>query len=261
MIPRLLDAILSSSSIGVSTHYLAYKDWRWGDPHLHLLKRLCRPDKIAVDVGAHSGEYTYFLHRASRACIAFEPNPALAEILRRRFPRGVIVLPHAVSDQRRAQTLRIPEIDGEENSGRASIDAANIFERFRSITVETVRLDDLTLTDVGLLKVDVEGHERAVLDGALDTIRRERPNLILELEERHHPGITKQVFDLLAGFGYQGLFLWDGKMLPHKTFDPAIHQQLRHGRPAGLYAWNFVFSADQAVLTGISGWRMELPRR
>ena len=49
-------------------------------------------------------------------------------------------------------------------------------------------------------------------------------NLIVELEERHHPGITKQVFDLLASFGYQGLFLWDGKMLPHKTFDPAIHR-------------------------------------
>lgn len=76
----------------------------------------------------------------------------LAEILRRRFPRGVVVLPHAVSDQRGVRILRIQIFAGEEHLSRATIDTANEFEQSREITVDTVRLDDLALTDVGLLR-------------------------------------------------------------------------------------------------------------
>jgi len=254
MIPGWLDTLLSHPSSWISSHYLAYKDWRWGDPHLHLIRHLCRSDKIAIDIGAHRGEYTYFLQRASRACIAFEPNPMLAEILRRRFPRRVVVLPHAVSDQRGVRILRIPIFDGEEHLPRATIDAANEFEQSRDITVETVRLDDLALTDVGLLKIDVEGHEKSVLDGAIETIRREKPNLILELEERYHRGITKQAADLLDDLGYKGLFLWNGKMLPQRLFKPEVYQKLHDGQPQAPYAWNFVFTTDDALLARISGW-------
>jgi len=254
MIPRWLDTLLSSPSSRISSHYLAYKDWRWGDPHLHLLRHLYRSDKIAIDIGAHRGEYTYFLQRASRACIVFEPNPMLAEILRRRFPRGVVVLPHAVSDQRGVRILRIPIFDGEEHLSKATIDTANEFEQSRDITVDTVRLDDLALTDVGLLKIDVEGHEKSVLDGAIETIRREKPNLIVELEERYHPGITKQAADLLDDLGYRGVFLWNGKMLPQRLFKPEVHQKLYDGLPRAPYAWNFVFTTDDALLARISGW-------
>ncbi|MGH7045566.1 MAG: FkbM family methyltransferase [Stellaceae bacterium] len=257
MIPKWLDRALSARTTGVSSHYHAYKCWRWGDPHLHLVGSLCRADKLAIDIGANCGEYTYVLRHAARACIAFEPNPELADLLRRRFPRGVIMLPHAVSDQRGRQTLRIPQLDGEENLGRATIEAANRFEQFRGVTVETVRLDDMALTDIGLVKIDVEGHEKAILDGALDTLRRERPNLLIELEERHRPGITRQVFDLLSPFGYHGLFLWDGKMLPQHMFDPAVHQQLRDGQPAARYAWNFVFTTDDAVLARVARWTVK----
>jgi hypothetical protein len=88
MIPRWLDTLLSHPSSWISSHYLAYQDWRWGDPYLHLIRHLCRSDKIAIDIGANCGEYIYLLQRASRASIAFEPNPMLAEILRRRFPAG-----------------------------------------------------------------------------------------------------------------------------------------------------------------------------
>jgi FkbM family methyltransferase len=178
----------------------------------------------------------------------------LAEILRRRFLHGVVVLPHAVSDQRGMRTLRIPLFDGEENLGRATIDNANQFDQSRDITVATVRLDDLALTDVGLLKIDVEGHEKSVLDGAIETIRREQPNLILELEERHHRGVTKQATDLLNDLGYKGLFLWNGRMLHQRLFNPEVHQKLHDGQPRAPYAWNFVFTSDDALLTRISRW-------
>jgi FkbM family methyltransferase len=257
MIPKWLDRALSARTTGIFSHYHAYKSWRWGDPHLHLVGSLCRPDKLAIDIGANCGDYTYVLRRTARACIAFEPNPILADLLRRRFPRDVIVLPHAVSDQRSRQTLRIPQLDGEENFGRATIEPINQFERFRSLAVETVRLDDMALTDIGLVKIDVEGHEKAILDGALDTLRRERPNLLIELEERHHPGIARQVFGLLEPLGYHGLFLWDGRMVPQHMFDPAVHQQLRDGQPAAPYAWNFVFTTEDAVLVRVSHWTVK----
>jgi hypothetical protein len=99
-----------------------------------------------------------------------------------------------------------------------------------------------------------EGHEKSVLDGAIETIRREKPNLILELEERYHLGITKQAADLLDDLGYRGVFLWNGKMLPQRLFKPEVHQKLDDGQPRAPYAWNFVSTTDDALLARISGW-------
>ena len=57
----------------------------------------------------------------------------------------------------------------------------------QSIDVPVKRLDDLHLDQVGLIKIDVEGHELAVLRGAADTLTRNRPAVLAEAEERHHP--------------------------------------------------------------------------
>jgi Methyltransferase FkbM domain len=94
----------------------------------------------------------------------------------------------------------------------------------QSIDVPVKRLDDLHLDDVGLIKIDVEGHELAVLLGATDTLARNQPALVVEAEERHHPNAVADITTLLAGLGYAGYFDLDGTRRPIEEFDPAHHQ-------------------------------------
>ncbi len=240
MIPRFVDAWLDRDRGALGSHYAAYKDWRWGDPHVRIVDLLCDRSKLSVDVGAHLGDYTYFMRRASKACLAFEPNPALAAHLRRRFPSRVTVREAAVSDRPGRAVLRIPR-DG---LGLATIEPANAVAGDEEVEVEIVTLDEAVTEDVGFLKVDVEGHEMSVFHGAERLLQRSRPNIIVELEERHRPGILGNAFAYLAALGYRGWFLCAGNVLPIGEFDASRHQRFGISRP---YIANFVFSADPAL--------------
>ena len=70
---------------------------------------------------------------------------------------------------------------------------------FRS---EIRTLDSFGFASVGLIKIDAEGHEEAVLKGAADTLSRWRPSLIVEIEERHNPGGLARIRALFGGMGY-----------------------------------------------------------
>jgi hypothetical protein len=94
------------------------------------------------------------------------------------------------------------------------------------------------------LKIDVEGHESAVLAGGRKTLERYRPALLVECEARHRPdGDVRAVFDFLCGLGYEGTFFHNGGRRPLSEFDPAVHQRIEsHSRrlPYG-YVNNFAF--------------------
>jgi hypothetical protein len=85
VIPRIIDRVLSDAPGAVGAYYNAYKSYRWGDPYIHLIASLADRSQVAVDVGAHLGDYTFFMRRHAAGCIAFECNPALVAHLRRRL--------------------------------------------------------------------------------------------------------------------------------------------------------------------------------
>ena len=235
MIPRFLNRVLSDSPGKIGVYYNAYKAYRWGDPYIRLVAFLADRSRLSVDVGAHAGDYTFFMHRHSAGCVAFECNPALVKLLRRRFGQSVDIRSDAVSDKEGMTVLRIPQSKIGAGLGRATIETSNPllgeFSSIDTVTVHTVRLDDAIDRPVGLIKVDVEGHEMAVLRGAMRILKRDRPNLILELEERHAPGCVAAAIDFLGGFGYRGGYLLDGTLVPMQPDGPSAD---------GL--WNFVFT-------------------
>lgn len=235
MIPRFVDAWLERDQGALGSHYAAYKEWRWGDPHVRIVDLLCDRAKLAVDVGAHLGDYTYFMRRASRGCLAFEPNPALAARLRQRFPTRVTVREAAVSDRPGRAVLRIPR-DG---LGLATIEPTNTVSGDEEVDVEIVTLDEAVREDVAFLKVDVEGHEMSVFHGAERLLQRCRPNVIAELENRHRPGIVSEAFQYFGALGYRGWFLHRGTVLPTEQFDAESHQTFGVSKP---YVANFIFS-------------------
>jgi hypothetical protein len=73
--------------------------------------------------------------------------------------------------------------------------------------VPALRLDDYALDRVGFIKIDVEGHELAVLKGAEATIRGSMPSLLVEIEERHSLCGIQNVTAFLTGLRYEGFFV------------------------------------------------------
>lgn len=163
-------------------HRAIYNYYFGSEPELRLLRHLCDPDRAAIDVGAHMGIYTFFLKAHSSSCFAVEPIPELREILYQSFGRGITILPFALSDQEGTATLRIPVISNNKDRGRATIEAKNDLNTHphQDIEIERKRLDSLEFPPIGIIKIDVEGHELAVLKGSRKLLERDHPVIIVE---------------------------------------------------------------------------------
>ena len=74
------------------------------------------------------------------------------------------------------------------------------------ILVPTYRLDSLSIDNVGFMKIDVEGHEESVIIGAEQTIRRCRPILLIEAENRHREGAVQKITRRLENWGTMASF-------------------------------------------------------
>jgi FkbM family methyltransferase len=221
--------------------------WRAGAPELALLDHICEAGRTFVDAGAHLGLYTHAALARQVRVVAVEPHPRLAQNLRRLFAPDVTVLNLAMSDQTGQTTMYLPVQDGRELDARGALEeAANQGYALQQMEVETTTLDALGLKDVGAIKIDVEGHELAVLRGGQQLLRRDRPSLLVEVEERHHPGGSHAVFRFLEEREYQGYFFWRDALWPLAVFEPERHQARQHAKqPHGSrspdYAANFLF--------------------
>jgi FkbM family methyltransferase len=231
----------------------AYANWLWngGEPEARFIPRLCDPNRLSIDVGANLGGYTWLLARHSRRCHAFEPNPRLYRLLRFAFmfDRRVVVHRVALSDVSGTTRLQIPLNAGVPIDGLATIDAASLRPELQTTAVEvqTRRLDDFDLTDIGFIKVDVEGHELAVLKGAQEILRRDKPSLLVEVDTRQRPDAVATIAAFLKALGYDGRFLLGGELTDIDKFDPAIHQnheavdEFSRLKPGSIYIANFLF--------------------
>jgi FkbM family methyltransferase len=224
----------------------AFAIWkRDHEPELKLLPSLCSRPGVAVDVGAHRGLYTYYLARLCTVVYAFEPIPALARRLRLATGPRVHVEEVALSQHRAKQQIRWPE----GNFSWSTIEAANRLElaegSILSAEVESRPLDEYRLAGVTFVKIDVEGHECEVIAGATGTLRDCRPNLIVEVEDRHRPGAVAAVAAQLGALDYDGCFLDGGRLRPLAEFSSERDQpraNVSRAGKLGRYINNFVFT-------------------
>ena len=217
-----------------------------------LVRSLCDPQKVSIDIGADVGEFAIAMLSRSASVVAFEPRPAQARELAAMFTAAkapVLIEAVALSDTPGTTQMRVLEAD----PGRSTIDTANPMADEDDSAVVTIdvpvkRLDDYGFSGVGFVKVDVEGHELAVLRGATETLRANRPTLVVEAEERHHHNAVAEISEFLAGLDYSGYFELAGERRPIGDFDAATHQDpanissWKDGWTArGVYVNNFVF--------------------
>lgn len=134
---------------------------------------------VALDIGAADGVFSARLLPlvGRRGHVhAFEPNPLRTDDLQRIGGQGLTIHAIALSDRAGEATLRVPVRDGEPSGGMGSLESphSKIGGQAGEVRVPVARLSDV-LTDLARLdfvKCDVEGHERAVLAGALPLLER-----------------------------------------------------------------------------------------
>lgn len=219
----------------------SYEEDEW-----YLLPWLVDPDRAALDVGAHYGSYAGRLARLARRLHCFEPFPAMADRLRHRLPPWAVVHCAAASDRAGTAELFIPlRPDGTPAVAGASLAAENVQlhnRRGLRVPCSLVRLDEIVTEAVGFIKIDVEGYELAVLRGAARILEIDRPILLIESVRFLNPAAPLHIFEFLRPLGYNGLFLYRGRLHGLDSFVPEIHQSVGPtGAPSPDYVWNFIF--------------------
>jgi len=167
------------------------------EPELRMLRELVSVGCTAIDVGANRGYYSWALSRVAATVEAFEPNPILARFAQSKLGRRARLHQAALSDHAGAATLYVPR---RPNGSSLHIigNLGNVYahDRVDEIQVRLATLDSYGFKNVGFLKVDVEGSEMEVLAGARETIRINRPNMVIELLagiQEDHLGRIEQI--------------------------------------------------------------------
>lgn len=216
------------------------RELRRGEPELRLLPDLIDPTRVAIDVGANRGVWTHQLAALCPRVYAFEPNPKMFAILDAARPANAVVRQIALSDRAGVASLNVPRSARGFSNQHASLESNWSGAReFGMVEVATARLDDLDLEPCGFIKIDVEGHESAVIAGAASLIARDRPTMLIELEERHSEHSIEASIAAVEALGYHAFFFKEGRQRPIADFDPEADHRAAVETPR--YIFNFVF--------------------
>jgi hypothetical protein len=143
--------------------------------------------------------------------------------LHRSLPARSTLVEGALSSKAGSATLKIPLHEWDSIS---HLDSGHDDDnRWRAERVTLFRLDDIVSERVGFVKIDVEGHERDVLEGAARVIASDRPSFLIEIEERHRPGSVGDIVRFMSGHGYRCHFVRGSSIRPIEEFNLTRDQE------------------------------------
>jgi len=186
--------------------YVLREQGDWFEDEVHFVRRLLKPGERALDVGANVGMYA--LSMATRVGAqgrvwAFEPAPATATLLQASKEANrlsQLTIEQVALSDRGGTTSFFISPDSELNSLHADA-VGSVGQR---IEVELSTLDDaaerLGISNIQFVKLDAEGEERAILDGARALLAREEPLVMYEL--KHGKRVNEDLVEHFASIGF-----------------------------------------------------------
>lgn len=204
------------------------------------LRHLVQPGWVCLDVGACFGWYTLLLSRlvsSGGRVHAFEPVRPNLECLRENVALNksdnIVLNDIALGDKTGKVTLYLPK-RGVSASLRQHGTAADC----EALEALVVTLDEYVgrsrLERLDFIKADIEGAELLLLNGGLETLRRFKPSLMLEIQAhstRLFGYAPDAIFTLLADMGYQAYYVGpDATLIPYMS-----------SRNSQLPDYNFIF--------------------
>jgi FkbM family methyltransferase len=185
-----------------------------GEPELRILRDLVPAGCTAIDIGANRGYYSYALSKIAGRVEAFEPHPELARFARRKLGPGIPVHEVALSNREGWATLYVPQLlPGVDVHYNSSLTKIYPYEKYVEFRVPTKRLDDFEFGRVGFIKIDAEGSDMDIVEGASRTIARDRPTMIVELVAMTHADPDACIDRIKNQFDYDAHILIGGALL------------------------------------------------
>lgn len=184
------------------------------EPHLHwVFDRYVHKDSVVIECGCHIGAHTLKLASLCNTLYGFEPMPETYNTLCRNIQLNNItnarIIQQGVSDRvGLTKYCWIPH----GNPGGSGLDnnpmgiPTWITPTDKQIDVTLTTIDSLHLERLDFMKIDVEGYETLVIKGSMDTIKRCKPVIVMEVWKNHYGQVdlehTKTLFKDLLDSGY-----------------------------------------------------------
>jgi FkbM family methyltransferase len=203
-----------------------------------IISKVCPPGGTVIDVGANMGDWALPMSKAVGAngkVYAFEPVPYLASALEKSFRINglfnTVVSRKALSNKIGNENFTIPRQDSSSSNVRCSGLGVDIKNSYQS-KVETSTLDAFcekeNFNKLDFIKIDVESHEAAVIQGGSETIKKFLPSIVFESghwqeTEEHRQNIR----DVLEPLGYRIV----GVLIEHGVIETDWNSYIKFEEP------------------------------
>jgi FkbM family methyltransferase len=187
-------------------------DGRYEDGELKLIEKIFRgrlDNKVILDVGANIGNHTVAFSKIAKKVYAFEPNISVFELLKMNTKKlkNVEVFNFGATDRNQSTLAKIPKLNW--GGGSLDLDKKNSQpNKFFEVLFKLKTLDGIKILQkikIGMIKIDVEGHELNAFKGMKSLLRKNKPIILFE----QNRGIEKQTSEeikFLQSIGYKYLY-------------------------------------------------------
>jgi FkbM family methyltransferase len=206
--------LLDPSNGGVDAEIFA--DGNYEPGILKLLQSYVSSEAIFLDVGVNIGNHSLYLARFCKQIYAFEPIKSLYDqFLASIFANDILNI-HAYNYALGKESKTLPIYGNHANMGTSSITVHDGRHKIQDIKI--LKLDDvyqdIGITRIDVMKIDVEGYELDVLLGAVECIKKYKPVLLIEYSPRLYNATDKTIaphlIELLYSLGYSITDIRDG---------------------------------------------------
>lgn len=179
------------------------------EPHIvNFLKNNLNKTSTFVDVGSNFGWHAIISSKFANKVYSFEPQRVIYELQKTTIKdnkiENIVLFNNGVGNTNEKNTMRSISYDYHGvNTGDLSVGKGGE-------EIEIITLDSLNLDKADIIKIDVQGYEKFVIEGCKETILNHKPIFIIELENfqlRNFNYDSNEIFSMMKELNYYPFFL------------------------------------------------------
>jgi FkbM family methyltransferase len=144
--------------------------------------------RVCLDIGSNIGQWTRPLAKRFKSVVCFEPNPNFRECFEKNIQeKNVLLWPYGLSDK--------------EHKAKQDFNSTVLQQEDGDIDCRT--LDSFGLTNVDFVKIDVDGFEIPLLNGARETLTKNDPVINIEMKRDKRTDVVMKCESILKDLGYK----------------------------------------------------------